>query len=277
MVALMFGIRVWSDVVLTGPLDVDQTGIAAHKVLHLVLRSFPCEHTSRWVHHPNSAENVPGTSADNGKHHQYRRWGSTSGENPWWIHWITLLILKKKHRYQVSSLELHFPETSRNHGGAAQTPNISAIGQKSPPHAIFALWPDPRARVHGPPPVPWPAWTQKDARMHQIYPKGDFGSLLNDELSICCTDITNVEDVLLVEAPLVQRVLVHFPRVFETAPWLEIENTSQNLERCMGSKNLAIINPIKCLSPQDDSEFSYFLSILIIHMCHILSLFTHIW
>jgi hypothetical protein len=67
-----------------------------------------------------------------------------------------LLILKKKHRYQVSSLELHFPETSRNHGGAAQTPNISAIGQKSPPHAIFALWPDPRARVHGPPPVPWP-------------------------------------------------------------------------------------------------------------------------
>ena len=65
--------RNYHNMVLTGPLDVDQAGIAAHKVLHLVLRSFPCEHTSQWVHHPNSAENVPGTSADNGKHHQYWR------------------------------------------------------------------------------------------------------------------------------------------------------------------------------------------------------------
>ena len=143
------------------------------------------------------------------------------------------------------------------------------------PHAIFALWPDPTARVHGPPPVPWRAWTQKDARMHQIYPKGDFRSLLNDELSICCTNITNI--VLLVEQPLVQRVLVHFPRVFETAPWLEIENTSQNLEWCMGSKNLAIINPIKCLSPQDDSEFSlFFTHTYHPYLSHFVTIYPHL-
>ena len=100
--------RNYHNMVLTGPLDVDQAGIAAHKVLHLVLRSFPCEHTSQWVHHPNSAENVPGTSADNGKHHQYWRWGSTSGENPWWIHWITLLILKTN----IDTKLVHFTGTA---------------------------------------------------------------------------------------------------------------------------------------------------------------------
>ena len=48
--------------------------------------------------------------------------------------------------------------------------------------------------------------------------KNDFGSLLNDELSIFCTNVTNVEDVLLVERAVVQRVLGRFPRMFETAP-----------------------------------------------------------
>ena len=37
----------------------------------------------------------------------------------------------------------------------------------------------------------------------------------------------------------------------------------------MGSKNLAIVNAIKCFSLYNDSKFSYFSSIRIIHIRHI--------
>ena len=74
----------------------------------------------------------------------------------------------------------------------------------------------------GPPPVPWPLAAPGAVDPKKTPPdtpnfpkKCHFRSLLNDELSICCTNVTNVEDVLLVERALVQRVLVRFPRMFE--------------------------------------------------------------
>jgi hypothetical protein len=174
--------------------------------------------------------------------------------------------------------------------GYAQTPNIWTICQKSPPPLMpFSRFGQIQELVcmgHLPFHGPWRPLVRlipkRPPRMHQIYPKH---VILGACWMMNCRSAAQTSQTLkLLEQALVQRVLVRFPRMFETSQWLEIENTSQNLEWCMGSKTLAIVNAIKNLSPPQltmiqSSHIShpYSSSILIIHSCHILSLFTHIW
>ena len=146
------------------------------------------------------------------------------------------------------------------------------------PHAIFAFWPDPRARVHATsrsmaPGGPWCGWSQNDLtpQMHQIYTKKcHFRSLLNDVVDLLHKRHKRWRCASCWAGSCTEGPSAFSSHVwkFETAPWLEIENTSQNLEWCMGSKHLAIVNAVKCLSPHNDSMFSYFSSMLIIHTYH---------
>ena len=255
IVVLIFGIRVGSDVVLTGPLDGDQTGTAAHKVPHLV-------HS-----YPNSSGNT-----------------STGAQvpHPWWVHLKTLLIKNIDTKLVGTALPRNIKkpcevmlkhQTSgpfvKNHRLASCHFRALARSKSS------CAWATSRSMAPG---GPWCGWSQKDPPGYTkfIPKKCHFRSLLNDELSICCTNVTNIEASWAGSCTA--------PRMFEISQWLEIKNTSQNLERCMGSKTLAIVNAIKNLSPPQltmiqSSHIShpYSSSILIIHSCHILSLFTHIW
>ena len=245
---MIFGIRVWSDIVLTGPLDVDQTGIAAHKVPHLVLHSYP-----------NSSNNT-NTGAD--VPHPKKKWVS-SPQNLFFPKNIdtklvgTALPRNIKKPCEVTLKHQTSGPFAQNHHLASWHFRVLARSKSS------CAWATSRSMAPG---GPWCGWSQNDLtpQMHQIYTKKcHFRSLLNDCWSAAQTSQT-LKMCSLVERAVVQRVLVRFPRMFETAPWLEIENTSQNLEWCMGSKHLAIVNAVKM--PFPPQWFNVF--IFLIHAHH---------
>ena len=246
-------------------MDVDQTGIAAHKVPHLVLHSYPNSSGNT-----NSGAEVP------------------HPEKTWWVHLKNPFIKKNIDTKLVGtalSRNIKKPcEVMLKH----QTSGPFAKNHRLPSCHFRVLarsksscaWATSRSMAPG---GPWCGWSRKDL------PGCTKFILKHVILGACwmmnCRSAAQTSQTLkLLEQALVQRVLVRFPRMFETSQWLEIENTSQNLEWCMGSKTLAIVNAIKNLSPPQltmiqSSHIShpYSSSILIIHSCHILSLFTHIW
>ena len=118
------------------------------------------------------------------------------------------------------------------------------------------------------PMAPW-RQVRRLPRIHQIYPgKCHFTSLFNDELSICCTNVTDVENVFFVEQALVQRALIRFTCRVGDSTMIQNRNTSQNLESCMGSKNC------KCHSMPLPTMIQIFHP----YVCHILKILsTYIW
>ena len=143
----------------------------------------------------------------------------------------------------------------------AQTPNIWAICQKSPPRLMpfsrfgqiqeLVCWATSRSMAPGGPLVRLlPKWP--DPQMHQIYPKKcHFRSLLNDVVDLLHKRHKRWRCASCWAGSCTEGPSAFSSHVWksETAPWLEMKTLPKISNDAWEAKHLAIVNAIKCLSP----------------------------